>query len=398
MTSGTEAPARFGPRFALVVCSASFYFIGIGTLAPVLPHYVQDVLKGGGIEVGVVVGAFAVSAALLRSSVGRLGDRSGRRVLVVGGCAAAGLSIFGYGADGVATLVLLRLLTGAGEAAMFVGAATTAQDLAPDDRRGQAASYFSIAVYGGLAIGPPIGDWLYRHHGASPVWVLAGVLCLVAALFGTTLPVVRAGKEADGERGPFLHRAALRPGVVLSLGGLGYAGFSSFIPLYVSHIGIRSAGPAFVEYAGIVLAVRILGSRVPDVLGPRRGPLAALVLQAVGLVAMGLWASPAGLYASTAVYASGVSLLYPALFPAVVNAAPDAERTHAIGTFTLFFDLSQGLGAPLLGVVVALADERAAFVVAGLGSALAWGLHRARPVGPPAPAVPAVRPPPEPGE
>ncbi len=37
----TAAPTRFGARFALVVGSASFYFIGIGALAPVLPHYVR---------------------------------------------------------------------------------------------------------------------------------------------------------------------------------------------------------------------------------------------------------------------------------------------------------------------------------------------------------------------
>lgn len=371
-----EAPARFGPRFALVVGSATCYFVGIGLLAPVLPHYVEDVLKGGGVEVGVVVGAFAVSAALLRSTVGRIGDRRGRRVLVVGGCLVAGLSILGYGADGLAMLILLRLVTGAGEAAMFVGAATTAQDLAPAARRGQAASFFSIAVYGGLAIGPPAGEWLYHHHGAAPVWLAGGVLCVLAAAIGTTLPTCVA-PPPERTRSRFLHPAAIRPGIVLCLGGLGYAGFSSFVPLYVEHIGVRSAGPVFVEYAAIVLAVRIVGSRIPDVLGAGRGPLVALALQAAGLIAMGLWGSVLGLYASTAVYASGVSLLYPALFPAVVDAAPDAERSHAIGTFTLFFDLSQGLGAPLLGVAVALFDERAAFVAAGVGSAMAWWLHRA---------------------
>jgi MFS family permease len=173
-----------------------------------------------------------------------------------------------------------------------------------------------------------------------------------------------------------LHPAGLRPGVILGLGVAGYAGFSSFVPLYVDEIGLEDAGPAFVEYAVIVLAIRILGSRLPDVLGPRRGPLAALALQSTGLVLMGLWASPAGLYTATAVYAVGVSLLYPALFPVVVDAAPAAERSQAIATFTLFFDLSMGLGAPLLGVVVAVGSEQAAFVVGGLLSAVAFMLHR----------------------
>ena len=61
-----------------------------------------------------------------------------------------------------------------------------------------------------------------------------------------------------------------------------------------------------------------------------------------------------------------MSLLYPALFSAALEDVPDHERSQAVGTFSLFFDLSQGIGAPLLGIVVALSGERGAFLVAAL--------------------------------
>jgi MFS family permease len=386
---GARAARPFDRRFALVVAVGFAYFTGLGVLAPVLPRYVEDELGGGGAQVGIAVGAFAVSAALLRAWVGRLGDREGRRLLVVAGCIAAGVSIVGYGLPGgLAVLVLMRLVTGVGEAAAFVGAATAAQDLAPDERRGQAASLFSIAVYGGLGLGPPVGEWVYRAEGAGASWVVAAGCCLLASALALAMPNDRAAARAAAAprmaaaRGwrASLHAAGLRPGVILLLGASGYAGFASFVPLYVDDIGVDDASPAFVEYALIVLAVRIVGSRLPDLLGPRRGPLAALTLQATGLLTMGLWASPLGLYTSTAVYAAGVSLLYPALFPVVVDAAPPEERSHAIATFTLGFDLSQGLGAPLLGAVVALTSERGAFIAAGLLSALGYLLHRSTPV------------------
>jgi MFS family permease len=194
----------------------------------------------------------------------------------------------------------------------------------------------------------------------------------------------------------WLHPAGLGPGVVLALGAAGYAGFASFVPLYVDEIGLEGAGVVFFEYGILVLAVRILASRLPDVLGSRRGPAVALTLQATGLLLMGLLASPAGLYGSTAIYAAGVSLLYPSLFIAVVDCAPAEERSQSIATFTLFFDLSQGLGAPLLGVLVSLTENRGAFVGASALSAIGLVVHR-RVV--PAATGPAVEvcPPPEPG-
>lgn len=375
-------PAGFDRRFVLVVASALAYFLGIGVLIPVLPRYVEDALDGNGFDVGLAVGVFAISAALLRPWVGRVGDTRGRRVLIVGGCLVAGASIAFYSLPGgLVVLLLLRLVTGVGEAAAFVGAATAAQDLAPPERRGQAASLFSISVYGGLGLGPLLGEWLYRSHGAGPSWGVAAACCFVGAALGAFIP--RGGGHPPVVRTKglrsVLHPAAVRPGVILALSATGFAGVQSFLPLYVDEIGLRDAGGAFAEYAAIVLVVRIFGSRLPDVLGSRRGPLLALVLQAAGLFIVGLWASVAGLYVGMGVLAGGVSLLYPSLFPLVVDGAPEAERSQAIATFTVFFDVSQGLGAPVLGAIVSLSNERGAFLAAGVLAVIGFLMHRTTP-------------------
>ena len=53
-----------------------------------------------------------MSAALLRPWVGRLGDRHGRRILVVGGSAVVAVSVAGYAlTTNLVVLVALRLLT-----------------------------------------------------------------------------------------------------------------------------------------------------------------------------------------------------------------------------------------------------------------------------------------------
>src|SRR4051794_26798805 len=341
------------------------YFVAIGVLAPALPRYVEDELGGGGFGGGLAAGAFPGSAALRRPVVGRIGDARGRRVLVGGGGLIAGGSIVGYDlAVNLPVLIGMRLLTGVGEAAIFVGAATAVQDLAPSSRRGEATSYFSIAVYGGLGLGPVLGEWVRGTWGFQPAWATAASLCVLAAIIGAQIPEDKPVLDPDAPppTSRWFHPAAIRPGIVLALSACGYAGFAAFVPLYIKEVGLGSAGGVFAEYAVAVLAVRVFAARLPDRMGSIRGASIAMVLQAIGLGAMAVFASAIGLYAATLVFAMGTSLLYPSLFPLVVDRAPDSERSQAVATFTLFFDIAQGLGAAFLGLLVTIGgNERWAF-------------------------------------
>ncbi|HEX7135063.1 MAG TPA: MFS transporter [Iamia sp.] len=376
------------PTFVLITVAALGYFTALGMHLPVLPRYVEDELGGSGVAVGVAVGAFAVSAALVRPAVGRLGDTLGRRPLAVVGGAIAAVSILGYGlVEALPVLVGFRLLTGLGEAAFFVGVATAVQDLSPDDRRGEAASFFSTSIYGGLAIGPFLGEVLYRHGGAGRVWLVSAVLAGLGAVVSLLIPG-HLGKsktlvddevvEVQPGHG-FLHPAAILPGTILLLGLMGFAAFSSFLAIHLDDLGIDDAGPYFLLYGVSVLVVRVLGARVPDRLGAVRTTTASLVSIAVGTTVIAAVDAPLAIAAGTLVFSIGMSLLFPALFGLTVNTAPAAERSHAVGTFSLFFDLSQGVGAPLLGFVVTqVGSDRAAFVTAALIALVGLVLTRTR--------------------
>jgi len=347
--------------FVFVTAATFAYFCALGLLLPVIPRYVEDHLGGGGLEVGLAVGAFAASAALCRPLVGRLGDEHGRRILFVAGALVVATSVAGYALTStLVLLVALRLVSGIGEAAVFVGAATSIQDMAPAERRGEAASYFSIALYGGLALGPPIGEILYDRHGADTVWLVASGAAVVAAILGSRTPVGTLVPRTANKR-TFLHPDAVLPGTVLFLGLVALAGFTSFVPLYVDDVGLDGAGPVFILYASLILTLRLFGARIPDRLGAIPTATVALLAVVAGMAVMGLWAEPIGLYLGTAVFSVGMALLFPAMFSTVMHAAPEAERSHAVGTFSLFFDLSQGVGAVVLGAVVAVSGERGAF-------------------------------------
>lgn len=367
------------PTFAIVTLSALLYFIALGMLFPVLPLFVEGPLDGGGLAVGVAAGAFSLSAAILRPFAGRLGDNSGRRILIVGGSLVVGVSIAAYGlVASLVPLVALRLVTGVGEAAVFVGAATATQDLAPPERRGEAASYFSVSIYGGLAIGPALGEAVLDMASFEAVWLVAGGLCVLAAVLGAWAPSTVAEMPAGTQRGfRLLHPAALRPGVVLGLSLIAFAGFSTFVRLYVEDIGLDNSDLAFAVYGGLVLAVRVLGARIPDRFGTISTATAALLAIALGMAVMAGLRSATGLYAGTAIFAVGMSLLFPALISLVVAGVPEAERSSAVATFSIFFDLSQFIGLVILGGVVSLGGEPAAFAAGSISALLGLAVLRA---------------------
>ncbi|HTN79200.1 MAG TPA: MFS transporter, partial [Acidimicrobiales bacterium] len=181
----TRSERLFTFRFALVVTSGLCYFMALGVLLPVVPLFVKHDLGGNDIAVGVVVGAFAVGAVLLRPFTGRIGDRVGRRILiVVGGVIVGGAGLLYLFASAIVPLVFVRVLGGVGEAAFFVGAASMITDLAPEERRGEAISYWSIAVYGGLAFGPLIGNLLLGDDHFDRVWIVSASLAFAAGFIG----------------------------------------------------------------------------------------------------------------------------------------------------------------------------------------------------------------------
>ena len=347
-----------------LVSGVTLYFLGLNMTLSVLPLFVEGDLGGTDAQVGIAVSSFGLAAACIRPIIGPLGDRHGRQRLIVSGAIVAGLATIATAtATSLGTVIAFRALAGLGEAAVFVGAASAAQDLATDERRGEAASYFSLAIYSSLFLGPPLGEWISETFGTDTAWVLAGGLAVVAASTGIVAPGAPAEPPPKPERRVLLHRAALRPGAVLFLGLLGYTGFLAFAALHAEEVGIANTGTVFTVFALVIIFLRIFAAKLPDQLGPIRTSRISLSCGAIGLAVLAVWTEPVGVYVGAAILAVAQSFLFPALFALVVDDAPDAERSHAISTLSMFFDLAFGLGGPVIGLVSDTFDRSTAFAV-----------------------------------
>lgn len=177
----------------------------------------------------------------------------------------------------------------------------------------------------------------------------------------------RAGRPAAVHwRHRLMHPAATWPGFMLFCNLTSSNGFSAFIPLVAHDRGGR-AGPLLFLYAATVLSTRLAWRRWPDRAGPARVATVSLALTATAGLLLA-WAPTYGaLFAGTFVLGLGAAFLMPTMLTVTVARAPDGERSRAMSSASLWLDMSQGLGAPLLGLVaVAAGTEQAAFAAAAV--------------------------------
>ena len=99
----------------------------------------------------------------------------------------------------------------------------------------------------------------------------------------------------------------------------------------------------------------------------------AAAVEAAGLTMIALANGLALALCGAVAMGAAFALLYPSLSLVVVNRVPEERRGSAIGTFTAFFDLGVGLGAPLAGAAAAVAGYPAAFWLGAAGG-LASGI------------------------
>jgi MFS family permease len=382
----TAAGDRLVTRpFVLLVAAGLAFFTAGGAVLPVASQFAEGPLDATTVGVGIAIGAFALGSLLLRPLVGWTSDRFGRRpTLIIGTLISMAALALHLVVDSLPLFVIVRAMLGAAEAFFFVALLAAASDLAPDGRRGEAFNLASLALYIGLALGPPIGETVLDLSGFEAVWVTCIGLTVIAAglslLVPETAPAVLAA--ASGEttrvRARLFHPAGLFPGLVVLLGTWGMAGYFAFVPLHAKQIGMSGSALPLAVYAVLVIVLRLAFAKLPDQMGAARLSGTALVVGAVGLLIIAFVASPIGLVAGSAVFAFGMAFMMPALLTLAVSRVDDTERGAVVGTTSLFLDLSFGLSPAFLGAIAAVAGYAGAFVVSAVAACVGAMLLAAR--------------------
>jgi MFS family permease len=390
LTTPAYAPAtRLVTRpFVIVTLTALAFFVYIGMLIPMVPLFIEGPLGAGEFGIGLTVACFAVAAIVARPLIGRAADRYGRRIVITSGAVLAGVcgALSGQ-VDQLWMLLGLRAFTGVGEAAVFVGAATLIADLSPRDRRAEGASYFSVAVFGGIGLGPVLGEWLLDDTEFGRAFFVAGLFAGLAAVISLFAPARVVTHDdfiaPDDEARPaglarWIHPGAVMPGLVLACGVAAFAAFGAFLPEYSRSVGLGSSGGLFAVYALMSLLVRVFGAKLPERLGPRRAVTLALSNIMAGLAILALIPEVPALWAASVFMGLGVAFNYPSLMALTVNRASDRDRAMVVSSLTMFFEVGSAVGGLVIGALAQMVGKQYGFLGGVVSCALGLWILRTK--------------------
>lgn len=201
-----EDRAHANRWWALVVLSVALSMVVIdGTIVAVaIPEIVAD-LDLGLSDAQWVSASYAVVLAGLLLTAGRLGDRLGRRRLLVVGVVAFLIgSLLSAAADDGGTLIVGRLVQGLGAAAILPSTLSTVNATFRGKDRAAAFGVWGAVISGAAAIGPLAGGWLTTSLSWPWIFLInlpIGVLVVIGAFLWvpeTRMTITVPGLDVDG--------------------------------------------------------------------------------------------------------------------------------------------------------------------------------------------------------
>jgi len=190
----TALERRSVGALALLYC---FRMLGLFMVLPLLALYAADLPGATPALVGLALGVYGLTQALLQVPLGWLSDRVGRKAVIV-----TGLLVFALGsaiaatADSITGIILGRILQGAGAIASTVMALVS--DLTREEQRTKAMAVVGISIGASFMLALVLGPAVAALGGLPTVFWFTALLALsgVGILLGLVPTPAAAGAPA----------------------------------------------------------------------------------------------------------------------------------------------------------------------------------------------------------
>ena len=329
---------------------------------------------GDQVDIGIVMGAFALSSVLCRPWISEMIDRIGRKRSYATGSLIMTLLPLAYlffrGAldSFYLPLIVVRVVHGVGFAICITAAFTYIADIIPHERLNRGLGMFGISGLVGSALGPVIAEIVIRRAGFDLLFVVASAMSCVGLIIQHPLKESFVHVMKTTESSFFLILQKKRIFMIAAIAllfGIGLAAVNGFVSPYASERRIAFISVYYIAYSAAAIFTRVFWGNFIDRMGETKIIPYALALTGGGLVLLVFMKGAVLLFFSGLMTGCGHGWLYPALNATAIRGEPQAVRGKITGAFTGSIDAGAFVGSVLLGYVGELAGFQALFLAAG---------------------------------
>lgn len=361
----STASNTWGRNLAVCLFGSFTTVMSMTLLLPFLPLYVQQLGVKEQASIlqwsGIAYAATFVTAGLVAPLWGRLGDRYGRKSMLLRASLGMAIcvSVMGF-ASNIWQLVGLRLLVGLA-GGYSSGATILVAVQTPSKRSGRALGLLATGVMAGNLVGPLLGGYLPILIGIRGTFWLAGAL-IFAAFIATALFVEEAPRPTKDKRsaaarswGDIPHKslvvAMMFAGLALMIANMS---IEPIITVYVGSLIDDNAKMTMIS--GLVVSAAALGSvlsasqlgRLADRIGAGRVILLGLLVAALLLIPQAFVTSAWQLVALRFLMGLALGGLLPCIAAVIRSSVPERFVGTALG-FSVSSQFAGQFVGPILG-------------------------------------------------
>ena len=379
-------------QFSLLVVVNAFVGAMVGMERSILPSIAeQEFEMVARTAILSFIAVFGLVKAATNYFAGRLGDRFGRKAVLVGGwIVAIPVPFLLMWAPSWGWIIFANVLLGASQGLTWSTTVIMKIDLAGPKNRGLAMGLNEFAGYFAVAGAALATGWVAARWGLRPEPFYLGVAFVAVGLL-LSIVLVRETKghatfEAQNHADHLEDRKGLSQKEVFArtsltdpdLSSTSQAGFVNnlndglawgLFPLYFAAAGMNLAQIGWL--AAIYPAVWGIGQLFTgawsDKVGRKQLIVAGMWVQAVGIGVTAVSDDFWGFAAGAALLGVGTALVYPTLLAAIGDVAHPSWRASSVGIYRLWRDSGYAAGALVAGVIAdSLGVSWALWLIAGL--------------------------------
>ncbi len=338
-----------------VLCFFAFFAFSFvfNILIPTLPVYLSR-LGSNEVEIGILIGSFAVFSLFLRPFVGKALLKIPEKTFMIAGTllyiftSLAYLFVFPFW-----PFLLVRVFQGIGYAFFNTASVTLIANISSGPHRGQSLSYFYMAFNLSNVLAPPLGMFLINHFSFTLLFLVCTGLSLCSLVVVNKLGRREATplENPSVEDGFLLSRKALPPSIIGFFSFFTWGALAAFFPLYAINHGVANPGLFFTTAAMMILLCRALGGKILDLYSKERIILPCITTYIISMVILAFSKTLPMFILVALIYGIGPAFLTPALAAYTLDRAGSSPGP-AMGTFQAVTDLGMTLGPVIMGIIV----------------------------------------------